>query len=222
MGSLKQPSLSGELFEWLRPGRGRVARAGGFQGDQESLPMTWQTALHAGTARVQTGDPEPRGVGSPHCQRAKLPPSPEGEEADCAGRGAQAPFYPLPGLGCIVHAAAGGRPGGSGPASGQPRAALMPPRPHELTFTKLSASGKPGSTISPSDFDRARGRLGLDSRGLGAAIFPAMPSRECFASATCAHCACAEAVLAGKFELGRNQPESPHQRRPHLAPTQGG
>lgn len=103
MGSLKQPSLSGELFEWLRPGRGRGREGWGLQGDQESLPMTWRQLSMLGTARVQTGDPGPWGVGSPPVSASEAP-SPEGEEADCAGRGHK-PLYPLPGLGCIVHAA---------------------------------------------------------------------------------------------------------------------
>ena len=49
----------------------------------------------------------------------------------------------------------------------------MPSRRHELTFTKLSASGKPGSTFSPSDLAAVVADWALDSRGLGGAIFPA-------------------------------------------------
>ena len=89
MGSLKQPSLSRELFEWLRPGRGRGREDWGLQGDQESLPMTWRQLSMLGTARVQTGDPGPWGVGSPPVSASEAP-SPEGEEADCAGRGHKA------------------------------------------------------------------------------------------------------------------------------------
>ena len=168
MGSVKQPSLSGELSEWLRPGQGRGREGWGLQGDQEALPLTWRQLSMPGTARIQTGDSGPWGEGSSPVSTSEAP-SPEGEEADCPGRGHK-PLYPLPGLGCIVLAAAQSVRACFRSAVGCSR---CPPRPHELTFTKLSASGKPGSTISPSDLAALVADWALDSRGLGGAIYPA-------------------------------------------------
>lgn len=56
----------------------------------------------------------------------------------------------------------------------------MPQRHSKLTFTKLSASGKPGSTISPSGLAALVADWALGSRGLGGAIFPSLhgSSRE--------------------------------------------
>lgn len=49
----------------------------------------------------------------------------------------------------------------------------VPPRPLALTFTKLSASGNPGNTISSSDLAALIADGALDSAGLGGAIFSA-------------------------------------------------
>lgn len=58
------------------------------------------------------------------------------------------------------------------PVSGHYRGLLGCPRARKLTFTKLSASGKPGSTISSSGLVALVAGAACCSRGLGGAIFP--------------------------------------------------
>ena len=196
MGSVKQPSLSGELSEWLRPGQGGGREGWGLQGDQEALPMTWRQLFMLGAARVQTGDSGPWGEGSSPVSTSEAP-SPEGEEADCAGRG-HTPLYPLPGLGCIVLAAAQSVRACFRSAVGCSR---CPPRPHELTHLHEAVCVREARQHHlPVRLGCARGRLGFGLSGTGGRHFSGWrgSSREnASASATCAHCACAEAVPAG-------------------------
>lgn len=99
---------------------------------------------------------------------------------DCALRG-QRPLDPSPRLRSGARAA-GWAAADRAPVRFRPTAgdSLCPRKPHELTFTKLSASGKPGSTISPSGLAALVADGNLGSRGLGGAIFPGLhgSSRE--------------------------------------------
>lgn len=113
-------------------------------------------------------------------------PSPE-DAGVCAQRG-QGPRDPRSGS-----TAVGGHwlPRGPGSASGGSGRLLVPPRPRELTFTKLSASGKPGSTISPSGLVALVAVWTLGSRVLGGAMFSACTACLARASRSTRRDACA-------------------------------
>ena len=91
------------------------------------------------------------------------------------------PSTPAPGS-AAARARPAGRPRTGPGARFRPNAGgcRCPRRPRELTFTKLSASGKPGSTISPSGLAALVVVGAFGSRGLGGAIFPVLhgSSRE--------------------------------------------
>lgn len=146
-----------------------VARAGASR-RQRSPSQGGEGSPHSGLHGLNSGNeggPEMRG--DPQCPRAR--PRPQRMKRDCAWRG-QLRLDPNP---RAPERCARGRADGRQEVLG-----LLPagrgrlpvsPRPRELTFTKLSASGNPGSTISSSDLAALDGAL--DSRGLGGAIFPA-------------------------------------------------
>lgn len=94
----------------------------------------------------------------------------------------------------------------SRPAAGGSRCSPAPcPRPRGRTFTKLSASGNPGSTISSSDLATLEGLGALASAGLGGAMFSAcmaLLARLTRADATWAHCACAKWGAGGAGASG--------------------
>ena len=123
----------------------------------------------------------------------------------------------------------GGRPPrGSGPASGQPRAAPDAPEASRTHLHEAVCVREARQHHLPVRLDRARGRLCLGLSGTGRRHFSGWrgSSREsASARATCAHCACAEAVLAGSelrsLSWGGISLRTRHQGRPPPRPHPG-
>lgn len=165
--------------------------------------------------------------GVPQCQRAK--PRPRRVKRQIVPGEGTSPFNPLPGLGCIVHAA--------GWAAAQRvqacfRSASGGSRcPRGITNSPSRSCLRPGSPAAP--FPRQtwpRSWLtGPWTLGDWEAPFFRLArlfSRECLgqrdvrALRMCGGRSCWG--QAGEFELGWNQPENPAPADPHSAPTQGG
>lgn len=158
---------------------GTRSRGLGHQGDKEALPTTRTrlSTLHA-VAWTQMWERRPWEAGRPSVSACDLRRG--GKMRDRARRG-ERPLDPRPGLRSGARATRWA-------AAERARARLRPnagcsrclQRPCELTFTKLSASGKPGSTISPSGLAALVAVGAFGSRGLGGAIFPGLhgSSRE--------------------------------------------
>lgn len=144
----------------------------GHQRYKEALPSVERTLHTQGCTGSTRGTRGALGCGATLSARVRGP-APGGSSETVPGAGSCA-STPTPGL--LSGARAAGRTAAKRVLGLLPAGRGRLPvsrRPRELTFTKLSASGKPGSTISSSDLAALVADGALDSRGLGGAIFSA-------------------------------------------------
>lgn len=141
LGSVKPRASPESYLSGSGLGGVGVARAGGCRVTR-SPSYDVATALHARDCKGSNARSGPWGEGSSPLSASEAP-SPEGEEADCAGRGHK-PFT----LSRGSAASCTRPPRGSGPASGQPWAA--PNAPRGLTNSPSRSCLRPGSPAAPS------------------------------------------------------------------------
>lgn len=150
-------------------------RAGDIRVTRKPFPARGDSAPHTHSLRLMRSHAErgPWEAGRPSVSACEAPrPGVKGQTVPGAGSGPRPPT-PARAPPRRAHGREGGRREGPGLLPAGRGQLLVPPRPRELTFTKLSASGKPGSTISPSDLTALVAAGAFGSPGLGSAIFPA-------------------------------------------------
>lgn len=169
------------------------------------------TALHARDCKGSNGRSRTLGSGeSPHCQRAKPHPQ-RVKRQTVPGEGTS----PLPSPGARLHRVAAGwaPPRGSGPASGQPRAAPDAPEASRTHLHEAVCVREARQHHLPVRLDRARGRLGLGLSGTGRRHFPAGAALLASASASARRARTAHVRRQSCWERagksGRNQPGEP-------------